>query len=334
MKRWTLLLLMWMSSSLVQAGGAKLPYTYVRIGNATDATAVAMQGGTVLMGGSTDVESAFQWMCGRSKGGDFLVIRATGTDAYNSYIQGLCATGGVAANSVATLIIPTATAAQDNRVSDLITKAEAIWIAGGDQSDYINLWKGTAVQAALNARIVAGAPVGGTSAGLNVLTQFVYSAQASKGVTSSQALLDPFNRYMSFDRDFAAVPQLTGIIGDPHFAARDRMGRDLAFLCRVNQAGWSPTPKAIAVDEETALLIDGAGAAAVVGRGSVYFLRAPAGGPQVCQPGSALTYLNIGVYRIDKTGSFALGSWSGSAGLGYSISAVQGALTSTSGSIY
>ena len=33
--------------------------------------------------------------------------------------------------------------------------------------------------------------------------------------------------------DFAVVPQLAGIIGDPHFAARDRMGRDLAFLCRI-----------------------------------------------------------------------------------------------------
>jgi hypothetical protein len=35
------------------------------------------------MGGGTDVDAAFQWMCQRSGGGDFLVIRATGTDAYN-----------------------------------------------------------------------------------------------------------------------------------------------------------------------------------------------------------------------------------------------------------
>ena len=334
MKRWTLLLLLWLTSSLVQAGAARVPYSYFRIGNATDATAIAMQGGTVLMGGSTDVDAAFRWLCGRSKGGDFLVIRATGTEAYNPYIQGLCAAGGVAANSVATLIIPTAAAAQDGRVSELIMKAEVIWIAGGDQSDYINLWKGTAVQAALNARIAAGAPVGGTSAGLNVLTQFIYSAQASKGVTSSQALLDPYNRLLSFDRDFSVLPQLAGIIGDPHFAARDRMGRDLAFLCRVYKANWSIRPKAIAVDEETALLIDETGAASVVGQGSVYFLQAPAGGPQVCQPGSPLTYLNIGVYRIETGGRFALDTWSGTAGLSYAVSADRGSLTSSTGSIY
>jgi cyanophycinase len=334
MKRWSLLLWMCLSLSLAQAGAAKLPYTYARLGNAADGTAASLQGGTVLMGGSTDVDAAFQWMCGRSKGGDFLVIRATGTDAYNPYIQRLCADGNAAANSVATLIIPTKTAAQDGRVSDLIMKAEAIWIAGGDQSDYINLWKGTAVQTALNTRIAAGVPVGGTSAGLNVLTQFIYSAQASKGATSSQALLDPYHRTLSFERDFSVVPVLAGTIGDPHFSARDRMGRDLAFLCRVYQLGWSAMPKAIAVDEETALLIDTARSATVVGKGSVYFLQAPSGGPQTCQPGTPLTYLNVGVYRIEKAGSFNLGNWSGTAGLGYTVSADRGALTSSTGSIY
>ena len=59
--------------------------------------------GTVLMGGGTDVDGAFQWMCGKSGNGDFLVIRATGTDAYNPYIEQLCPS----VNSVATLIIPT-----------------------------------------------------------------------------------------------------------------------------------------------------------------------------------------------------------------------------------
>jgi len=335
---WTKVLLLSLLAPLVplaQAAPAKAtPYTYVRIGNTADAGAVAMQGGTVLMGGSTDVDAAFQWMCSRSKGADFLIIRATGTDAYNPYVQTLCSSAGAPTNSVATLIIPTAAAAADPRVAAIIQKAEAIWIAGGDQSDYINQWKGTAVQTTLNARIAAGAPVGGTSAGLNVLTQFIYTAQASKGVTSSQALLDPFNRYMSFDRDFSSVPALAGVIGDPHFSARDRMGRDVAFLCRVYQAGWSAAPRAIAVDEETALLIGTDRSSTVVGKGNVYFLQAPAGGPQVCQAGQPLTYLNIGIHRVAPNGNFNLGTWTGTGGLDYSISATRGALTSTTGSIY
>ena len=212
-------------------------YSYFRVGSAVDVV-TSTTAGTVLMGGGTDVDAAFQWMCARSGGGDFLVIRATGTDAYNPYIQQLCPNE----NSVATLIIPNRADASDPFVISTIQNAEALWIAGGNQADYINFWKGTPVEDALNTLIARGVPVGGTSAGMNVLTQFVYSALASQGVTSSQALADPFTRYITLDRDFVNLTTLRGIIGDPHFVTRDRMGRDLAFLCRIFTNGWSSMP--------------------------------------------------------------------------------------------
>src|SRR5438477_9198745 len=162
-------------------------YSYFRVGNASDVT-TATTPGTVLMGGGTDVDAAFQWMCQRSGNGDFLVIRATGTDAYNPYIQQLCP----AENSVATLIIPNRAAASDRFVISTIQSAEAVWIAGGDQSNYINFWQGTSVEQTLNALIARGVPIGGTSAGMNVLAEFIYSAQASQAITSSEALANPF----------------------------------------------------------------------------------------------------------------------------------------------
>src|SRR5207244_637559 len=140
-----------------------------------------------------------------------------------------------------------------------MANAEALWSAGGDQSNYINFWKGTPVEDQLNALIARGVPIGGTSAGMNVLTEFVYSALASQGVTSSQALADPFTRYITLDRDFVNISVLYGILDDPHFVTRDRMGRDLAFMCRVFLNGWSSTPRDIAIDEQTALLIDASG---------------------------------------------------------------------------
>ncbi len=318
-------------ASGLSAAATKLPYTYTRVGSAADVTAPVTPGG-VLMGGGTDVDAAFRWMGARSGNGDFLVIRATGTDAYNPYIQALCP----ASNSVATLIIPSVTAANDARVAALIRQAEAIWIAGGDQSNYLNFWKGTAVQTALNAQLARGVPIGGTSAGLNVLTQFIYAAQASQGVTSSQALADPFNRYMSFDRDFVTLPILNGIIGDPHFETRDRMGREIAFMARVATSGWSNAPRGIAVDEQTALLIDVAsGTATVEGNGSVYFLKAP-GMPEVCQAKTPLTYLNLNLQRIQLGGAFDLNRWLATGGTTYSISATAGVLSSTQagGGIY
>src|SRR5882762_10639687 len=220
-------------------------YSYFRVGNPNDIT-TSTTAGAVLMGGGTDVDAAFQWMCQRSGGGDFLVIRATGTDAYNPYIQQLCP----GENSVATLIIPNRAAASDPFVVSTIQNAEALFIAGGNQADYINFWKGTPVESTLNALIARGVPVGGTSAGMNVLTEFIYSALASQGVTSSHALADPFTRYITLDRDFANIPTVQGLIGDPHFVTRDRMGRDLAFLCRIFTNNWSSMPRGISIDEQ------------------------------------------------------------------------------------
>lgn len=315
-----LLLLLVSSSSLA---GKPPGYSYFRVGNAADVSPTPSPG-VVLMGGSTDVDAAFQWMCARSGGGDFLVIRATGTDAYNPYIRDLCP--GV--NSVATLIIPDAAAATNAIVADLLSKAEAVWIAGGDQSNYINYWTGTPVQTTLNALIASGVPVGGTSAGLNVLTQFVYTAQSSQGVTSAQALADPFHRYVTLGRDFVNVPVLAGVIGDTHFGARDRMGRDLAFFCRIARNGWSAAPRGIAVDEQTALLIETNGSATVVGSGNVYFQKAP-GQPEVCESRTPLTYRNIAIDRIRAGDAFSLSTWHRTGGSAYTVSAEAGVLSST-----
>jgi cyanophycinase len=322
--------LLLLSLTLAAPAFAAKQYSYFRVGNPTDITTPTTPG-TVLMGGGTDVDAAFQWMCQRSGNGDFLVIRATGTDAYNPYIQQLCPNE----NSVSTLIIPNSTAANDPRVIDRIQHAEALWIAGGDQSNYINFWQGTAVQNSLNALIAQGVPIGGTSAGMNVLSQFIYTALTSQGVTSTQALADPFTRYITLGENFVNISILQGLIDDPHFVTRDRMGRDLAFLCRVYNNGWSNLPRDIAIDEQTALLLDARGNGTVVGNSTVYFLQAP-GAPQVCEPGVALTYQNISVYRINSSGTFNVPSWRGNGGTAYTVSATTGVVTSTQpgGAIY
>jgi cyanophycinase-like exopeptidase len=304
--------------------------TYFRVGNAADATATTTAG-TVLMGGSTDVDAAFQWLCDRAVGGDFLVVRAAGTDAYNPYVQELCPD----LNSVATLIVSSAKAAQAPSVRETIANAEVVWIAGGDQSNYITEWTGTPVQDALNEHIAAGRPIGGTSAGLAVLTQFVYSALGSQGITSTEALADPYNRYNTFARDFVYVANLQGAIGDTHFAARDRMGRSISFLCRIHTNGWSAQPRAIAVSEETALLIDARGNGKVVGTNSAYFIEAP-GAPEVCSPGLPLTYRNVAVRRVGAGDGFNVADWRGSAGTKYTVTAEAGVLSSSQpgGSVY
>lgn len=303
-------------------------YDYFVVGNRND-VATSTTAGTVLMGGGTDVDAAFEWMIGKSGGGDFVVIRTTGTDAYNSYIYGL---GTV--DSVETIVLKTPRAASDPFVLSTIRNAEAVFIAGGDQGEYLRFWKGTPIEDALQDVIAKHAPIGGTSAGLAVLGEFIFSA--SKGtVYSDEALANPYNRYMTLERDFLAVPFLESLITDSHFDTSDRMGRLITFLARLVQDGWTEEAFGIGVDEATAILVDQNGVGTVAGSGSAYFLRNPSP-PQVCQRNKPLTFLDLPVYRLSGSGTFDLANWQGSGGTSYEITAERGRLTSTSpgGGIY
>ena len=302
------------------------------VGNPADAPpASTLSPGLVLMGGGTDVDAAFQWMCERAGGGDFVVIRTTGTDAYNPYIQQLCPQ----MDSVETIIITSVTGANSAYVSSHIQNAEALWIAGGDQSTYVNLWRGTAVQSGVNFLLNSkSVPVGGTSAGLAVLSQFIYTGELGS-VTSSQALANPFHRYVTLDRDLFQSALGVDKLYDSHFVTRDRMGRSLVFLARIVNNGWSTQPRGIGIDEQTALLVLPTGSATMVGNGAAYFLQAP-GPAQVLAEKTPMTYLNIGVYKVPQGGTFNLSTWHGTGGVAYTLNVNNGSLTSTQagGNIY
>jgi cyanophycinase len=284
----------------------------------------------VLMGGGTDVDDAFRWMIQKSGGGNFVVIRAKGTDAYNPYIY---AFGGV--TSVETLIITNREAANDPFVLERVRNAEALWIAGGDQADYWEDWKGTPLQAAIQGLASKNIPIGGTSAGLAVMSQYVFNA-LNGSITSPQALSNPYDKAVSIGRDFLTLPGMGNLITDMHLDSRDRMGRLVTFMARIVNDGWTPMTRGIGVDVETALLVE-SGNATRVGNGSAYFLNT-VGLPEVCMPRTPLTYRNIGVQRLSGGGSFSLSNWAGYGNVttNYSISAIKGVLSSTQpgGSVY
>jgi cyanophycinase len=268
-------------------------------------------------------------MINKSGGGDFVVIRATGTDAYNPYILSL---GSV--DSVETIIIKSRTAASDTFVTDKIRNAEALFIAGGDQNDYVTLWKGTPVEDAIHYLVTKNVPIGGTSAGLAVMGEFLFSA-ANGTVDSRTALGNPYNNKVALDRDFLVLPNLGGLITDSHFVTRDRMGRLVTFLARIVQDGWASPAKGVGIDEQTALAVEANGTATVLGSGAAYFLRTP-GAPEVCLAKKALTYRNVSVYRVSGSATFNFSTWVGSGGTTYTLTAENGVLTSTQagGGIY
>jgi cyanophycinase len=305
------------------SAAAATSYRYLRIGNPTNAN-VAPHAGYALMGGGTDLDEAFQWLCDHAAGGDFLILRATGTDAYNSYVQGLCKL-----NSVATLVIPSREAANDPFVAETIGRASAVFIAGGDQANYINFWMGTPVQSALNNAIHRGVPIGGTSAGLAVMGEWAYSAQGDKpddkDLDSKTVLADPFNPRITLVHGFLEIPILKGVITDTHFARRDRMGRLLVFLARLNEN--SARVRGLGIEERTAVLLEPNGNAKVVGHGSAYFLNAePSSAPIATD--KPLTAKTVAVEKVAPGHAFNLGAWAGDT-IRYTLTIKTGSIVST-----
>jgi cyanophycinase-like exopeptidase len=270
-------------------------------------------------------------MCAHAGNGDFLVLRSAGSGDYNPYIRFLCP--GI--NSVSTLLLNTPRASTDPFVLKTIAAAEAIFLAGGNQTNYVRFWQGTPVQAAINAAAARGVPIGGTSAGNAILAQFAFSGLYGT-ILSREALADCFARRITIDDGFLNLsPLLANIVTDDHFRTRNRMGRLVTFLARIQASGISGQTSAIAVDQHTAFLMEANGEGSVVGSAKAYFLRVP-GPPEVCANKAPVTYTGISVYRIERGDSFNVGSWSGSGGTAYSVSATAGVLSSTQkgGSIY
>lgn len=325
----TIVLVMVLSTSLISlsGSGAKVTYEYYITGSSKDAVTDTSPG-LLLAGGSNDIAAAMLWMIEKSGGGDFVIIRCTGTDAYNPWIYKQL--GGV--DSCETIIFLEPESCDDPFLIGQIKNAEALFIAGGDQWDYISMWKDTPVEDAIHYVLGKGAPVGGTSAGLAVLSEFAFSAE-NDTVESDDALKNPYNRRVCLARDFLVMPNMEGKITDSHFVARDRMGRLVTFLARIVQDEWAPMARGVGIDEKTALGVEPDGDVTIFGlcndgTAAAYFLETPGYGPEVCEPKTPLTYTGISVYKMTLSTTFNLESWTGTGGTWYHLSAVDGALVS------
>jgi cyanophycinase len=300
-------------------------WKYQRLGKSADST-VTPKGGYVLMGGGSKLDEAFKDLCARARGGDFLVLSANDRDDWlkkeNAEMNALCPL-----NSAATLSFWSREDSDDPKVVDLIDHAECIYIAGGDQSDYVRYWQDTPVAAALNRHIASGKPIGGSSAGLAILGAFSFSSMIDT-IHSPEALADPYGNKVTITREFLEIPLLANTITDTHFVKRDRLGRSLVFMARILEDGWAKRVRTIAVEENAAVLVELDGSARVVGQGPVYFIEASTA-PEVCRHKLPLTFSGISVLRVPPNQTFQIKDWRG-AGDAYSLSVVRGKISSSS----
>ena len=318
-------------TALLLAGQQALAASY-SLACGTANHSVSTTPATLLIGGAeagaAGEMQATQWLLNNARGGDYLVLRVGGTGSQAGWV---CDNFASSIGSAAEQSIDSRTDANNATIVQRVRNAEILFIAGGDQNQYEDYWKDTALEQALNDHIsVARKPIAGTSAGLAILGQSYY-APAGTGVLSKEILDNPFhNNTRDINHgDFLLHPQLANLITDTHLdrltgsgrRAETRHGRVLGFLARTVAAKNSLNVRAIGVEEGTLIAVDGNGNAKVYGEGRGYFLK-PNSYPERIQSGSSLIWNSggtaVSVYWIQGSqngaGSFNLGSWSGTGG--------------------
>jgi cyanophycinase len=247
------------------------------------------QGSVLLVGGGSEdyndwSDAPYRWLVQHAPNGHILVLHySTASTFLPGYFQWL------GAASATNLIIPSSVSANDTNTAKAILACDGIFLRGGDQWQYISLWRGTLAETALRQVFQRGGVIGGTSAGMAVLSQVIVDARITS-VDPRDALRNPLSSGMSFTENFLGF--VPGVLGDTHFFERGRLGRLMAMLCvyREQNGRWIT---GVGVDYSTALAVDSSGEAQVMGAGTVTVLRATAGTTYSIAPGSPLAMSNL-----------------------------------------
>ena len=298
-----------------------------------ETVSISSQPGILLVGGAEKEKSgereATEWFLERAKGGKYLVLRTGGIGGQAKWI---CQHYRNWVHSAAELSIDSREAASDPKVIDYIREADALFIAGGDQTKYKKYWEGTETEKALNYLINdKKIPVAGTSAGMAILGDYYY-APDNDGILSSEILDDPFhyNTHSLYRSDFIQVPYLKRVITDTHLDRMDednletRYGRLLGLLAKIIYEDNNQLSNyAIGLEEGAFVAIDEKGIARVFGNGTklgqdAYFLQPNGVASEQIEPGWPLIWNNKGkavkVYQLsgnqEGSGYFDLKDWS------------------------
>ncbi len=249
----------------------------------------------VLMGGGPEEDGAARRFAESAAGGDIVVLRATGSlVSYPDYFATELSPSPRAA-SVITIRTNSPSAAAHASVLCHLTRAEAVWLAGGSQWDYLGRWP-TALHEALSEAAKRGAAVGGTSAGAVSLGEGVFAARLGT-ITSSEALANPFDPSVSVSLSPFPQPELANVLVDSHFTERSREGRLLVFLARLLAEHLEGPVAGIGLDEGAALEIaDGSYRVSSARGGGVWMYEVS--GPASLRPGIPLTLGGIRRVRL------------------------------------
>lgn len=258
--------------------------------------------GLVLNGGGSFGVSSLRWMSRTIQGNgsqkaDVVFLSANDYDARLDPTIRLQRFGGF--NAVISFFIPVcASASAYADVARAIDSAEGVYIDGGDQSRYLP-WRGSAIARAVDRLYGRGGVVGGVSAGLAVLGNYVYDGAAAvarnTATGTADAVENPYEPRISLSGAIFHFPPLRNAITDTHLVPRNRLGRMTVFMARLIADGAvtirPPRILGIGVDEGSAIVIDRHGIGRVMGDdgdGRAYIVLG--GQPTVIRRGRPLQY--------------------------------------------
>jgi L-asparaginase / beta-aspartyl-peptidase len=212
-------------------------------------TARHVKPGLLLMGGSGRNEDAFRWLAERADGGHLLILASRGGAWRAEWMTRL----GVGFASYTTAVTHERNASADPALVAAVREADAVLLSGGGQDVYLNLWRNSPLQAALQQHAQAGRPLAGLSAGLAIMGQWCFTAERGS-VSAQRVLADPFSDVVAIEPGLLSLPPLAGTITDSHFSERGRLGRLAGFLVNLRCERQRPAV-GLGVDERTSLAL-------------------------------------------------------------------------------
>ena len=279
----------------------------------------------LLAGGGPDHDAATSALVRAGGQGDAVILRMDDTGgAYATYFvqRGAHAATEIAfdpdggnADVDGAALATLRARADDPWVAQRIDAAEILFFAGGNQTKYVDAWRGTVLAAAVDRLVIRRGAIGGTSAGMHVLGGIVHTPRgAGDSVTSADALADPYlaesersgSRSLELAPSPFVLPVLRDLVMDTHWTQRGRLGRSLTFLARVLTDELRPLGSIalLACDEGVAVLVDGSGRGRVFApaAGGAAFLFRPEVVPDRCADDRTLDWrAGVPFVRIEGT---------------------------------
>jgi cyanophycinase len=204
----------------------------------------------------------YGWMAEKGGKGAAVLLGAVELEASDKPDSREVAFVKAGASSAKSLVI-TEKNADTQEIYDAITAASIVFIRGGSQSRYVEMWKGTKTEAAIRAVFAKGGVVGGTSAGCAILGEMSYDA-VNGSLKPEEIVRDAQHPDLTLTKGFLGL--VPGVLFDTHFGERARLPRLMTMLahCREHRR---IQPLGIGLDPKTALCVSPDGTAEVRGEG-------------------------------------------------------------------